>query len=158
MPPTRKGEKFRIIENVRLYGNDYQAQADIIKKYTETFNVEKIIIDETGIGSAVLQIVQGFFPFVIGVNYNLEIKAMMVLKMLNVIKHKRLEFDAGNSEFIMSMLGIKRDLTPKSKQITYVADRSEETGHSDIAWAVMQAIIQEPIDESIDDETTLEFL
>lgn len=36
-------------------------------------------------------------------------------------------------------------MTASQKQITFTAGRSEETGHADLAWALMHAIYNEPL-------------
>ena len=37
-------------------------------------------------------------------------------------------------------------MTPSGRQITFEAGRSEETSHADLAWAVMHALDNEPLD------------
>ncbi|PMW75186.1 terminase, partial [Pseudomonas sp. GW460-12-1-14-LB3] len=80
------------------------------------------------------------------INYSVETKTMLVLKAQQVINAGRLEFDAGNKELASSFMAIKRELTASGRSVTYAAGRSEETGHSDLAWACMNAISNEPLE------------
>lgn len=41
--------------------------------------------------------------------------------------------------------GDSPSLTASGKQLTYVSRRDGEIGHADIAWAVMHALINEPL-------------
>ena len=102
-------------------------------------------MDTTGIGQGVFQLVQQFYPAARGINYNVESKTMLVLKAQQVIQSKRLQFDAGNKELASSFMAIKRELTPSGRSVTYAAGRSQETGHSDLAWACMNALSNEPL-------------
>ena len=78
VPPRFAGDKFRIVERQMLRGDDFQSQAEFIRKAFERYNVRKVVIDKTGLGAAVFQLVQGFFPPVIGVNYSMQEKYLMV--------------------------------------------------------------------------------
>lgn len=145
IPPLKANDPFRIIERIQLYGNDFEAQADTIKKRLNIYNVTKIIIDTTGIGTAVFQLVRKFFPAVIGIKFNIEIKEQMIIKTLSLMRSRRVEFDAGDKDFMLSFMRIKRTLTPKSQQITYTSKRNKTTSHSDLAWAAMMLFYQEPL-------------
>lgn len=73
----------------------------------------------------------------------------MVLKAKDVISKGRLEFDAGATDLAQAFMTIKKTLTASGQHVTYVADRSEETGHADLAWACMHALDHEPLDGGI---------
>lgn len=66
--------------------------------------------------------------------------------MQDVIRKRRLEFDAGWKDFAMSFMSIRKTLTPSGKQLTYATSRSEEASHGDLAWATMNAIANEPLE------------
>lgn len=110
------------------------------------YNVVDIGIDKTGVGAAVLQLVQGRFPLVRGISYRAELKAMMVYKAKSVIKAGRLEFDAGDKDIAASFMSIRPKITPNGQQVTYVASRTDATGHADVAWAIMHVLWNEPLD------------
>lgn len=149
-PPTRPGGPLRVLHQEQFKGMDYEAQAKAIKTITEKYNVTAITVDTTGMGNGVYQLVQKFFPAVQGVNYSVESKTMMVLKALQVIKSGRLEFDAGNKDLAASLMAIKRELTASGRNVTYAAGRSQETGHSDLAWALLNALSNEPLETGTD--------
>ena len=64
----------------------------------------------------------------------------------NDIYKGRLQFDAGWTDIAQSFMAIRKTLTPSGRAVTYDAGRSEETGHADLAWAVMHALDHEPFE------------
>lgn len=145
-PPAVPGGKFRVLDRVQFKGMDYEEQADRIRKFTEIYHVTYIGIDMTGLGSAVYQLVRNFFPGVKGFQYSPEVKTRLVLKAMDVINKGRLEFDAGWTEFAASFMAIKKTTTASGRQMTFEAGRSETTSHSDLAWACMHALANEPLE------------
>lgn len=145
-PPLVPGGKFRILERIQLPSSDYAAQAKVIRDTCNRFNVEYIGMDVTGVGSAVYQLVKQFRPDTVTFTYNVELKTKMVLKALHVLNEGRLEYDAGHTDIAASFMAIKKTMTPSGRQATYQAGRSEETSHSDIAFAVMHALYNEPLE------------
>lgn len=145
-PPATPGGKFRVLEKHQWRGLDFEAQAESIRKITKRFNVTYIAIDTTGLGSAVHQLVRKFFPQAVALQYSPEVKGRLVLKGLSVISKGRLEFDASWVDFAQSFLAIRKTVTGSGRQVTYVAARSEETGHADLAWACLHALGNEPLE------------
>ena len=94
-PPMVEGGKFRIIEKHQWVGMDFAAQAEAIRKMTERYNVTYIGIDATGLGEGVYQLVKQFYPAAIAFKYSIEVKQRLILKMQDVIRRRRLEFDDG---------------------------------------------------------------
>lgn len=148
--PQKPGDKFRIVEHRLLSGNDFQQQADQIRALLAQYNVTKIMIDKTGIGSAVLQLVRNFFPLVTPVHYTAELKALMVTKALDLFRRGRVEWDAMHSkDMVVSFTGIRLQKTAGGTALTYAADRSAAASHCDLAWAAMMIFYQEPLDGSV---------
>lgn len=145
-PPARPGGPLRVLHTEQFKGMDFEAQAQAIKNICERYNVAGMTLDTTGIGQGVYQLVQQFYPAARGINYSVDSKTMLVLKAQQVIKAGRLEFDAGNRELAASFMAIKRELTASGRSVTYAAGRSQETGHSDLAWACMNALSHEPLE------------
>jgi len=144
-PPGTAGGKFRVLEKIQFRGMDFEAQANLIKDTTLRYNVEYIGIDATGMGEGVYQLVEKFYPAVTKISYDPAVKSRMVLKALDVIHKGRLEFDAGALDLVQAFMSIKKTLTASGQHVTYVAGRSEETGHADLAWALMHALDHEPL-------------
>lgn len=145
-PPLVAGGKFRVLERHQFKGMDFAGQADFIKKITERYTVGYIGIDTTGMGTGVAQLVRQFFPALTTFSYNPEVKTRLVLKTYDVIKNGRLEFDAGHTDIAQSLMAIRKTVTAGGRQFTYTAGRNEETGHADLAWALMHAIHNEPLE------------
>lgn len=143
-PPDEPGGKFRILEKYSWRGQSFTYQAAQVKKLTERFNVQHIGIDTTGVGIGVYDLVCDFYPRAKQIHYSLETKTTLVLKAQDVIQAGRIEWDAGWTEIAAAFLTIKRGTTG-SGQITFSASRTDATGHADIAWAVMHALHNEPL-------------
>lgn len=146
LPARSAGEKNRVLEKHRLKGEDYEAQAEFLKALREKYNIEHIGIDVSGLGEAVAEHVQKWFPTVTRYRYDVTLKARMVMQAQQIMRKDRLEFDAGWADMAQSFMAIKRELTPSGRQMTYHSGRNKQTGHADLAWAVMHALHFEPID------------
>ena len=140
-PPKVEGGDYRVLHWQTFHGMDYEAQANRIKSFCDDYNVTRIVIDKTGMGSGVFQEVKKFYPMAIGLDYNADLKNEMVLKTQNLIQKRRLKFD-GN-EIITSFMTVKKRITGTGK-ITYVSDRSEDASHGDLSWAIMNCILNVP--------------
>jgi uncharacterized protein YjcR len=143
-PPLEPGAKFRILEKHSWRGHSFTHQAAQVKKLTERFNVQHIGIDVTGVGHGVFDLVRDFYAKATPIHYSLEAKNTLVLKAQDTIQGSRIEWDAGWTDIAQAFLTIKRGATT-SGQITYSASRTDATGHADIAWAVMHALANEPL-------------
>ena len=150
-PPAEAGGKFRVLEKLKWNNCDFDTQAKEIQKLTKRYAVEHIAIDASGMGLGVYELVAQFFPQVTKITYSVEVKNRLVLKALQLVQHRRLEFDAGWTDLAHAFMTIHRSSTPSGKQITYQASRTEESGHADMAWALMHALDKEailPLDET----------
>lgn len=144
-PPSVSGGDFRIIEHQSFNGLDFDAQARKIQLYLSRYNVQYIGIDATGIGLAVYELVAKFYPRVRKILYNIEEKNTMVLKAAQLVQHARLKFDVGATEIAHAFMTIYQAPTASGKAITYKASRTEQSGHADLAWATMHALINDPL-------------
>lgn len=145
-PPAQPGGKFRVLHREQFKGADFEAQAEAIKKVCDRYNVQHMAIDTTGLGQGVYQLVKQFYPAAKGINYSVESKTRLVLKAQSVIRGKRLEFDAADVDLQRSFMAIKKTLTASGRATTFASGRSEEAGHSDLAWACMNALDNEPLE------------
>jgi uncharacterized protein YjcR len=150
--PKTPGGKFRVLEKHRLKGLGFQEQADKILEQLDRYHVTYIGIDSTGVGASVFQLVQRRFPTAKRIDYSVPVKTQMVLKAKSVMQAKRLEFDQGARDIMSSFMAIRAELTKSQRQVTYVASRAGDTGHADLAWAIMHALANEPLDPT--DTTT----
>ncbi|MGO2703873.1 MAG: terminase ATPase subunit family protein [Pseudomonas helleri] len=154
-PPLVPGGKFRVLERHQFRGMDFAAQAEFIRKVTGRYHVTYIGIDATGMGSGVAQLVRAFFPAVTTFSYSPEVKTRLVMKTWDVINKGRLEFDAGWTDLASSMMAIRKTTTASGRQLTYTAGRNDETGHADLAWALMHALHNEPLEGQTAQNTTI---
>lgn len=142
-PPLKAGGKFRVLEKITLRGS-WIHQANQIKEITERYNVTFMGIDCTGPGSGVMEMVQNFYPRATPIHYGLDTKTRLVLKAQDVIESRRIEWDAEHTDISQAFLQVTQTSTAND-QITYSADRSSSTGHADVAWAIMHALSNEPL-------------
>ena len=138
--------KFRVLEKHRMRGLGFAEQAQKILDQLDRYNVGYIGIDTTGVGASVWQLVVKKFPTAKRIDYSVPVKTQMVLKAKSVMQAKRLEFDQGARDIMASFMAIRAELTKSQRQMTYVASRAGDTGHADLAWAIMHALHNEPLD------------
>ncbi|MCL1123312.1 terminase large subunit domain-containing protein [Shewanella surugensis] len=141
--PLKSTEKFRLLETLDLTGNDFETMAEAIKELTLKYNVQHIGVDTTGIGYGVFELIQRFYPMAMPLHYNPILKNKLVIKAVNVINNKRFEFDENAPTVAASFLNIRKKVV--GDQISYATNRTASTGHADIAWAIMHAMIYEPL-------------
>jgi len=144
-PPAQPGGKHRVLQRFQLWGNDFDAQATLIKRLCEIFNVTRIRIDATGLGRAVHQLVLAFFPTAEGVQFTPDFKIDMVHKLQDTFKRRRLEIDLGATDVFAALVTIRRNVTEKGRSLTYESPRNATTGHGDLAWALLMALHLEPL-------------
>lgn len=144
VPPLVAGGRFRTVELKQLRGLEFEQQAAVIKEAAERYNVTHIAIDGQGVGEAVWQIVKNWFPAAICYQMSLSSKRALVLKMLQVIRAGRWEYDRSEQGLVRAFNAVRKVVTPGGF-ITYETDRSRGVSHGDMAWATMLSIINEPL-------------
>ncbi|HFV7966064.1 TPA: terminase family protein [Escherichia coli] len=145
VPPAVPGGRFRTVETRRVQGLEFEAQAKVIEEFTFRYNVEHIGIDVTGgHGDAVYQIVKRFFPAAIPYTFTLSSKRTLVLKMLQLMRAGRWEYDRSERELVSAFNAVRKTKT-QAGFITYETDRARGVSHGDLAWATMLAVINEPV-------------
>lgn len=146
-PPDEVGRgKFRVLDKYRLTGKDFQQQADFIKEIADRYNVVDIAIDTTGPGGSVGMLVRNWFPTARFIEYSVAVKTALVIKAQAVFRAQRIEFDAGWSDLMQALMAIRPTLTGSQRGVTYTAKRNGEIGHADLAWALLHALSNEPLD------------
>lgn len=145
VPPLVPGGKFRTVETEQVRGLEFEEQAKVIENFTFKYNVQHVGIDVTGgNGEAVYQIVKKFFPMAMPYTMSMTSKRALVLKMLQLIRAGRWEYDRSERALINAFNSVRKVKTPGGF-ITYDTDRSRGVSHGDLAWANMLAIINEPL-------------
>ena len=143
--PLDGKEPWRLLKKESYHGVNFQFQANRIKEKVDAFNVKHIGIDITGIGYGVFELVERFYSRATPINYSVQTKTELVLKALQIIENGQFQYSAGDKEVTQAFMMITQKITPGSGQITYAANRSNTTGHADVAWAIMHAFNYEKI-------------
>ena len=145
-PPAVAGGKFRALEKKQWRGLDFAEQADYVRQLCSRYHVTYIGIDTGSVGAGVYQLVKQFFPAVEEISYSLDVKTHMVLKAKDVISSGRLEFDAGWTDLAHALISIKKTMTDSGRHATFKSGRTDDTGHADLAWALLHALQHEPME------------
>lgn len=145
-PPAVAGGKFRALEKKQWRGLDFAEQADYVRQLCSRYHVTYIGIDTGSVGAGVYQLVKQFFPAVEEISYSLDVKTRMVLKAKDVISSGRLEFDAGWTDLAHALISIKKTMTDSGRHATFKSGRTDDTGHADLAWALLHALQHEPME------------
>lgn len=165
-PPQHEGERFRVLMIWHWSGLNFTYQAKQIQELMRVFNITHIGIDITGIGKSVFDLVSKFAPRESRpIHYSVESKNQLVAKMIDAVERRRIEWsDAAidevtgeRAEIAPSFMAIRRAVTASGGQMTFVAERSELTGHADIFFALSHAMINEPIDHEFEGRSTWTF-
>ena len=156
MAPINKGDPFKVVETRLLHGNNFEAQAGIIKNLLATYNVQKIVIDCTGLGASVHELVSKFYPSAIGHNFSQDKKFQWVHKAQSLFRAKRIQWDAGSMAMDLqaAFLTVRLEKTASGKSFTYTSGRNEVASHGDLAWAAMMVMAEEPLDYSSNNNTS----
>lgn len=145
-PPVLAGEKFRVLDIINWRGMNFRHQASEIKKLFARYNFTYLGVDVTGIGQGVYDNIHPFAMRVLRpIRYDLSTKNRLVLKAADVIESGRIEWDADKKEVAASFMSIRRAVTKSGGAVTFVADRTAETGHAEAAWAIMHGLDNEPL-------------
>ncbi|HHF0482351.1 TPA: terminase family protein [Vibrio antiquarius] len=154
-PPAVAGERFRVLEKHYWKGLNFQYHVSEIEKVFQRYKVTYIGVDTTGIGGGVWDLISKKYPREAhAIHYSNENKNRLVMKMIDVVEAKRLQFDAQHKDIAMAFMAIKRVPTASGNAMTFKAERSETTGHADAFWAISHAIINEPLDHSTPTKST----
>ncbi|MGF1876676.1 terminase family protein [Photobacterium frigidiphilum] len=154
-PPVVAGEKFRILEKHYWKGLNFQYHVAEIEKVFKRYKVTYLGVDTTGIGGGVWDLIKKKHPREAQpIHYSNENKNRLVMKMIDIVEAKRLQFDAVHKDIAMAFMSIKRVPTNSGNAMTFKADRSETTGHADAFWAISHAIINEPLDHASPTKST----
>lgn len=142
--PLSPTDKWRLLKKDTYHGVNFQYQANRIKDETKRFDIKHIGVDVTGIGMGVFELVEQFYRRATPITYSVQMKTELVLKALDIIENGRFQYSAGDKEVTQAFMMITQTTTPNG-QITYSANRSNATGHADVAWSIMHAFIYEPL-------------
>lgn len=165
-PPMLKGERFRVLAVYQWSGLNYHYQAEQIQGLMKRYNMTYIGIDTTGVGNGVYELVSRFAPReATPILYSVESKSRLVLKMVDAIERRRIEWGKDaidevsktRADIAPSFMAIRRTATKSGGAMTFVAERSESTGHADVFFAISHAVINEPIDFEFDRPSTWAF-
>lgn len=140
----RAAIKFPLFDEMRDGGRLYQAKQ--IEKLFDQYNFTYLGVDVTGIGQGVFDNIQHFaMKVVVPIRYDMNTKNQLVLKAADVVESQRIEWDKNLKEIPASFMSVRRTTTNSGNAMTFVADRSQDTGHAEAFWAITHALHNEPL-------------
>lgn len=145
VPPLTAGAPWRVLEAIQYRGMAFEKQSEVIRQLAAKYHVEGIVIDGTGgTGEAVHELVSKWFPAAVLLRYSAPLKRQMVLKAQMLLRTGRLEYDAGLRLIADSFMTIEKVVTTGGI-VTYKSARTRGIDHGDIAWAIMNVLLREPL-------------
>ena len=144
-PPDHANQPYRLLERKHLDHMPPMQQAQYIQQICQRHQVAFLAIDVTGAGITVAEHVKAFYPNYTAINYSIEVKTRMALRAKELFQRRKLHFDAGLTDVAKAFIAIKQQVTSGGGRMTLVAARSKETGHSDVAWSIMNALEAAPV-------------
>lgn len=145
-PPMFAVEKFRVLKVIYWKGMNFRHQAKQIEKLFGQYNFTYLGVDVTGIGQGVFDNIQHFaMKVVVPIRYDMNTKNQLVLKAADVVESQRIEWDKNLKEIPASFMSVRRTTTQSGNAMTFVADRSQDTGHAEAFWAITHALHNEPL-------------
>lgn len=145
-PPMFAVEKFRVLKVIYWKGMNFRHQAKQIEKLFDQYNFTYLGVDVTGIGQGVFDNIQHFaMKVVVPIRYDMNTKNQLVLKAADVVESQRIEWDKNLKEIPASFMSVRRTTTQSGNAMTFVADRSQDTGHAEAFWAITHALHNEPL-------------
>ena len=134
--------KKKVIYKSVMKGTEYEVQQRFIQGLMDTQQLLKVNIDESGIGNMLCEnLRKSNGSLVSGFTFTSELKEKMVVNLKTMLVNKRIVLP-DDSQLLHSLHAIKRQFS-STGHIRFDADRSEETGHSDTAWALMLACLED---------------
>lgn len=158
-PPVDPKEKFRVLAVYQWVGLNFTWQVKQIEELMKRYRFTHIGVDITGIGRGVHdQLVRSAPREVMGINYSVDSKTKLVLKMIDLIERRRIQWvkDAVDevtkerADIPLAFMAIRRVMTASQNAMTFAAERSETTGHADVFFAISHAVCNEPLDYEYD--------
>jgi uncharacterized protein YjcR len=145
-PPQLAVEKFRVLAVFNWRGMNFRWQAKQIQQLFKRYNFTYLGVDVTGIGQGVFDNIQHFaLRVAVAIRYDMNTKNQLVLKAADVVESQRIEWDKNLKEIPASFMAIRRTTTQSGNAMTFVADRSPDTGHAEAFWAITHALHNEPL-------------
>ncbi|WP_318365971.1 terminase large subunit domain-containing protein [Enterobacter sp.] len=145
-PPMLAPEKYRVLAVFNWKGMNFRWQAKQIEELFKKYNFTYLGVDVTGIGRGVFDNIQHFAMRVaVAITYSRNTKDQLVLKAADVVESQRIEWSKDLKEIPASFMAIRRTTTASGGAMTFVADRSPDTGHAEAFWAIAHALHNEPL-------------
>jgi hypothetical protein len=137
--PDTNTEPFRLLECSNFESGTAKTHVDHFNERKKSFNVKNFFTDVSGSGIYVWQHIKNEVQNAVRVDYTMQNKTEMVLKMQDLVREKRfLYHEDYKHEVIASFMSVKKGFTTSTKQITYYSSRSKSVNggskHGELFW------------------------
>ena len=124
-----------------MQGTEYEIQQSFIESLINTKRIQVINIDETGIGNMLAENLKKKKPYLIKAHtFTNELKEQLVINLKTLMVNQQVKFP-DDAQLVQAINNIKRTQSSTGR-LKFDSDRTDFTGHSDIAWALMLALYQ----------------
>lgn len=117
---------------------EYSEQLNYFRSLLHTKKINKFYIDAVGIGNMLAEELRKEFGVVKTVDMNSKLKISMMTELKRVIEMKEIEYPP-DMQLINALHSINR--TQSGTTIKFDAERTDETGHADTAFALALAVL-----------------
>ena len=137
----KREDKYVIVYKNTMQGTEYEIQQSFIESLINTKRIQVINIDETGIGNMLAENLKKKKPYLIKAHtFTNELKEQLVINLKTLMVNQQVKFP-DDAQLVQAINNIKRTQSSTGR-LKFDSDRTDFTGHSDIAWALMLALYQ----------------
>lgn len=125
----------------RYRGIKFQAQKEELRRMMSTLPIDRLRIDETGLGMQLAEEMVDEYPQAEGIPFSAQSKTTMATDLKILMQRAMLGLPASR-ELVAEIHSIRRDISAKGAWLFH-ADEDEEGGHADGFWAIALACMKE---------------
>jgi phage FluMu gp28-like protein len=135
---VKDGDKYKVVYKDVMSGIEYETQQRVIEMLMNTNQIVNVNIDETGIGNMLAEnLSKRNSHLVRRYTFTAELKENLVINFKRLLIHNLVEMP-DDAQLIQALHSIKRTFS-SGGHLKFDADRTDLTGHADVAWAIMLA-------------------
>ena len=135
----KTNEKYIVCYKETMSRIEFDLQQERLKHLLNTKKIQRLVIDETGIGAQLAEHLQKTHGSKIRkVQFTSEIKENLIVNLKSLLIHKQISLP-DDRELLTALNSIKRQYA-STGHLRFDADRTDLTGHADTAWALALAV------------------
>lgn len=133
-------EKYKVVFKKVIKNTEFDAQQHYLEHLLNSRKLLTLTIDKTGIGAMLAENLKKKSHAVKPVDFTAQLKENLVINLKRLLINGLIEMP-DDSQLINALHGIKRYYAATG-HLKFDSERTELTGHSDTAWALMLAVFE----------------